>query len=87
MERVADELGVPPLRISFIASLRAIRERWLLAATTDSLGNVPRFLRDLRDEIATFVLPPRRDRTYPRHVKLKMSNYPPQPSERRSYYK
>jgi hypothetical protein len=76
MERVADEIGVPPLRISFIASLRAIRDRWLLAATTDSLGNVPRFLRDLREEIATFLLPPRRSRTFPRHVKLKMSNYP-----------
>jgi len=48
--------------------------RWVDGA---SPGAVPRYLRDLEQKIERFVLPPRRpQRSYPRAVKLKMSNYP-----------
>jgi hypothetical protein len=75
MQRVADHIGVEPTRISFVASLRALRYHWVMAAGI-SPGTVPRYLADVRDEIRTFLLPPRRDRVFPRHVKIKMSNYP-----------
>jgi hypothetical protein len=74
MERVADSISVEPLRISFVASLRALRYHWVMAAGI-SPGNLPRYLSEVRDEISGFLLPPRRNRTYPRAVKIKMSNY------------
>jgi hypothetical protein len=76
MERIAKEADVPPSRISFIVSLRMIRDEWLWAAATNSPGAIPKNLRRLRDELKRFVLPPRRSkRTFPRAVKIKMSNY------------
>ena len=39
-------------------------------------GAIPRHLRDLRASLKTLILPPRRtQRSYPRAVKIKMSNY------------
>ena len=77
MERIADEVGVPPLRISFLAALRYIVDEWGWTAITCSPGAIPRHLADMRDKIRRFVLPPRRPkRRYPRAVKIKMSNYP-----------
>ena len=76
MKRIADELGVPPLRISFIAALRYIVDEWTWSTFTTSPGAIPKHLGDMRDKIRRFVLPPRRpDRTFPRAVKIKMSNY------------
>jgi hypothetical protein len=76
MERVADETGVSPLRISFVAALRLVVDEWSWSTVTASPGAIPRHLTDLRDKIRHFVLPPRRtDRAYPRAVKIKMSNY------------
>jgi len=76
MERVADEAGVPPTRISFITSLHLIRDECIWAASA-SPGAIPRHLRKLRANIARFILPPRRsERIYPRAVKIKMSSYP-----------
>jgi Insertion element 4 transposase N-terminal/Transposase DDE domain len=76
MERVAEETGVAPTRISFIAALRLIVDEWSWSTTSQSPGAIPRHLSDLRDKIRVFVLPPRRpERVYPRAVKLKMSNY------------
>lgn len=74
MLRIAEEARVPPNRISFIMALRLIRDEWAWAAVT-SPGAIPRHLRELRAAVARFVLPPRRQRSYPRAVKLKMSNY------------
>lgn len=75
MLRIAQEAGVPPNRISFVMALRLIRDEWAWATVT-SPGAIPRHLRELRAEVARFVLPPRRtERSYPRAVKLKMSNY------------
>jgi hypothetical protein len=77
MERVADEAGVSPSRVSFVASLRLIRDEWLWAAASNSPGAIPKNLRRLRDELARFILPPRRpERRFPRAVKIKMSGYP-----------
>lgn len=76
MERVAETLKISPLRISFITSLRTIRDLWSLAAMVASTGNIARILLDFRIEARSFVLPPRRRRRFPRHVKIKMSSYP-----------
>jgi len=76
MEQIADEADVPPARISFVMSLRLIRDEWMWAAASNSPGAIPRNLRRLREELKRFVLPPRRtERNFPRAVKLKMSNY------------
>ncbi|NVB81568.1 MAG: IS4 family transposase [Kofleriaceae bacterium] len=73
-ERVAEAAGVPPTRISFVAALNFI-ESALRMWGTDSAGRLPERLRRLREDIGHFVLPERRARSYPRAVKLKMSNY------------
>jgi hypothetical protein len=76
MERIADEAGVLPNRISFTMSLRLIRDEWMWAAASGTPGAIPKNLRKLRDEILRFVLPPRRTtRLYPREVKIKASSY------------
>lgn len=75
MENVARDAGVPPTRISFIAGLRFIRTA-LLSYVFASPGNIPKRLIALREDLSHFILPPRRhERSYPRAVKIKMSNY------------
>lgn len=77
MERVADDANVSPLRISFIASYRYIRDEFLWCAIA-SPGAIPSHLERLREHLALFVLPPRRShRAYPRQRKRRMSQYPP----------
>jgi hypothetical protein len=51
-------------------------EHALLSLSLASPGRIPEHLRRLRKDIAHFVLPRRRQRSYPRAVKIKMSNYP-----------
>ena len=77
MERVAAEAGVPPTRISFVGSLALIRDEFhTLSLRSMTPGSIPARLMHLRQRLKRLVLPPRRpDRTYPRKVKLKMSNY------------
>jgi hypothetical protein len=43
---------------------------------TESAGKWPQRLVHLREDIGHFILPERRQRSYPRAVKIKMSNYP-----------
>lgn len=75
MEHVAEAAGVPPNRISFVMSLRLIQSEWSWCAIS-APGRIPEHLRRLREDLLRFVLPPRRSgRSYPRAVKLKMSNY------------
>jgi hypothetical protein len=77
IERIADEANVPPMRISFVMVYRMIVDEWLWSALSASPGAIPRHLRNLRANVAKFILPPRRpQRSYPRAVKVKMSNYP-----------
>lgn len=76
MERVAEEAAVEPVRISFVAALRLIRDEWLWCAVATP-GAIPRHLKALRRDLKFFILPERRPhRSYPRAVKVKMSNYP-----------
>jgi hypothetical protein len=75
IERVAAELDVPPIRISFLAALREVVEQWHFAAIV-SPGTVPMRLSTTTDRLRQFLLPPRRpNRVFPRAVKIKMSNY------------
>lgn len=77
MERTAREAGVPPTRLSFTTALRLIRaELHWMSAPRLATGTIPKRLARLRDYMKRLLLPPRRrDRAYPRAVKLKMSNY------------
>jgi hypothetical protein len=74
-ERVAADAGVLPTRISFVAALNFI-ESALRTWGTESAGRLPERLQRLREDLTHFVLPERRARSYPRAVKIKMSNYP-----------
>lgn len=77
MARVATEARVAPTRISFVASVQRIRMEWGWLAITQGQGTIPQRLLALRADLKRFVLPPRRrERVYPRAVKIKMSNYP-----------
>jgi hypothetical protein len=75
MERIAEEAGVTPDRISFKSALMYI-EHALLTLSLASAGRIPEHLRRLRQDVAHFILPKRRQRSYPRAVKIKMSSYP-----------
>lgn len=75
MQRIARELGVHPLRISFVAALRECVIQWQFAASA-SPGTLPQSFASITDRMRHYVLPPRRpQRVFPRAVKLKMSNY------------
>jgi hypothetical protein len=72
---VAAKSKVPPKQISFWTSLLRIRDFWTFAGMTRSPGNIPARLADMESDLRSLVLPVRRkDRRYPRHVKIKMSN-------------
>ena len=76
MVRVADLHHVPPVRVSFVATLRLVTDQWEWAAMTRTPGAIPRRLDAMERKLARFILPPRRsDRVNPRAVKVKMSNY------------
>jgi len=77
MERVATAARVAPTRISFVNSLMLLCNAWLIwAAEPLAPGRIPSQLRDLESQLRLLLLPPRRSkRSYPRVVKLKMSNY------------
>lgn len=75
MARIARELDVPPIRISFVAALREFAYEWSVAASL-SPGAIPKHAATLTDRLRHYVIPPRRgERVYPRAVKIKMSNY------------
>lgn len=75
MQRVARELGVHPLRISFVAALRECVIQWQFAASASD-GTIPGSFASITDRMRHYVLPPRSpQRVFPRAVKLKMSNY------------
>jgi Insertion element 4 transposase N-terminal/Transposase DDE domain len=75
MTRVAKEAEVEPTRISFVESLRLIRDEWMWLSVA-SPGAIPKRLAELRASLKRYLLPPRRPRrSYPRAVKIKMSSY------------
>jgi hypothetical protein len=60
-----------------VASLLEIRRElvWLTGRRI-SPGTIPERLQRIRRSLKRLVIPERRARTYPRAVKVKMSNYP-----------
>lgn len=79
MERIADEAEVKPTRISFVMVYQHICLE-LIGCVFAAPGAIPKRLRDLRAHVKRFILPPRRpERSYPRAVKVKMSNYAKKP--------
>lgn len=77
MERAADEAGVAPTRISFVNALSMISHSWIIWSTPPlAPGRIPAALLDLRARLRLLLLPERRpERSFPRVVKIKMSNY------------
>jgi len=77
MERAAAEAKVPPTRISFTAAMMHIVSEisWLKGQRL-ALGAIPSRLERIRQRLKRLVLPERRtERSFPRAVKVKMSNY------------
>lgn len=75
MAQAAARTGLPPTRLSFLGALRLVR-----TALPDLRRAGPhrrrRLYARLLDDLAAAPLPPRADRTNPRAVKQKMSNFP-----------
>lgn len=76
MASLAQEAGVMPNQISYIAALHLVRDEWLWSALT-SPGALPARMRDLRASLSHYILRPRRpERAYPRAVKNRTKPYP-----------
>lgn len=63
-----------PLRVSFVATLRLVREHLSLSLRQDRRRAIPA-RRPLLRALAACLLPPRRNRSNPRVVKQKMTNF------------
>lgn len=74
MESIAKEEKIEPTRISFIESLRLIRDEWEWLSVT-SPGAIPKRLATLRSNVKRYILPPRRERSYPRFSKVNSNTY------------
>ena len=74
MADAAATAGLPPTRLRFLATLHLIRAT-LPEAHRTAPGDHPRLYRQLLADAAAHPLPPRRDRSNPRVVKRKMSNF------------
>lgn len=74
MARAAAPKNLAPSRLSYKSSLWVIRG-FLVSAWLASPGAIPALYKDLCAQLSDLVLPERRDRRYPREVKIKMSNY------------
>lgn len=75
MEAVAEDLNVAPARISFRAALALIRDLFFWAEVA-SPGKFSKMISKMRLDLRHFVLPPRRERSYPRAVKMQWTKYP-----------
>lgn len=75
MAKVARRAKVLPNQISYRHTLHFVRAFWI-SAWLASPGVLPKRLQALYDELPLLLLPARRPRSYPRAVKIKMSNYP-----------
>jgi hypothetical protein len=75
MTRIADIAGVPPIRISFVATMEVLVTEWFWFATM-AAGAIPKRIHTIEAKLIRLLLPERRrERTYPRQVKIKMSSY------------
>lgn len=78
MERLAAAIKVAPTRISFVGALALVRHTFaFLGDRRLNLGTIPSKLNRVRTGTKRLLLPERRrERSYPRAVKVKMTNYP-----------
>ncbi|MDP3543834.1 MAG: transposase [Elusimicrobiota bacterium] len=74
MEGMALKLELPANRISFQATLMMMRDLFYWAEVA-SPGKLPLMLAQMRLKLETFVLPPRRQRRYPRVTKMRVGKY------------
>lgn len=74
MEGMALKLKLPANRISFQATLMMMRDLFYWAEVA-SPGKLPLMFREMRLKLETFVLPPRRQRRYPRVTKMRVAKY------------
>jgi len=76
MIEVASDIGVPHNRISFRNTIHLVRIFCLVHAWDDAVSKLPARLSALDEMLSLLLLPMRRaERSYPRHVKIKMSSY------------
>lgn len=78
MAKVAKAVGVPPRRISFWNALLIIRN-FAVNAWDVAPGTLPKLMQSLMRDLRLMVLPERKFRSNPRHVKIKMSGYKKNP--------
>ena len=83
MHQAAREQQLSPLRLSFTAALKILRCR--LPQCPRGPGAQRQWWRDLLAEVAQETLPPRRNRTNPRVIKRKMSNWKKKRPEHLNY--
>ena len=83
MHEAAGDKRLSPLRLSFTAALKILRCR--LPQCPRGPRGIRQWWRDLLEEVAEETLPPRRDRTNPRVIKRKMSNWKKKRAEHRNY--
>ncbi len=74
IDAAAEELKLAPNRISFSATLRLMRDLFFWAEVA-SPGKLPKMVQEMRVDLRQFILPPRRARSYPRHVKSPQRHY------------
>jgi hypothetical protein len=74
MESIAKEAKVEPTRLSFVESLRLIRDEWEWLSVA-SPGAIPKRLATLRSNVKRYILPARRKRSYPRFSKINSNTY------------
>jgi transposase IS4-like protein/DDE family transposase len=83
MHEAAAQKRLSPLRLSFTAALKILRCR--LPQCPRGRRGIRQWWRDLLEEVAEETLPPRRDRTNPRVIKRKMSNWKKKRAEHLNY--
>ena len=75
MQRVATLSGVEPVQLSFSGTLLMLMQLWQLMSLRFP-GSLIKLLRSIETQMQRLLLPARRSaRSYPRAVKIKMSNY------------
>ena len=81
MASVAQSKGLEPSRISFTGALLLV-QNFFLSSLTASPGTLPKELAEMERSMGrSMVLPERRkNRRYPRQIKIKMSNYKKAPA-------
>jgi hypothetical protein len=75
MAKAALEAKASPTDLSFTRALHLVQYEMLLAAATKAYGNIPGYLKFLRQQLKDALKEERRGRQCPRHVKLRPVRY------------